>query len=171
MELFLLLSIAYLIFTLIFSADRFIIQAAVFVVFGSAVTISMLLANEYLFIVFTTLATATLLPFFAKISFTDILKILLISFIATFWLTTAEFIDGFAYSQILIALGVAIASFLLFSPDNRQYCSLLSMLLPYAIIFAMGVTADLQEVVLAIAISWILTYRPTDKLAALNLFE
>ncbi|MDE5549588.1 MAG: hypothetical protein K2J13_04990 [Clostridia bacterium] len=156
--------------TLIFSADRFIVNGVVFVVFCSVAVISILTANEYLFFLIVALATATVLPFFAKISIMDIIKILLITLISSFWLTIEEFVDGFAYSHIWVAIGVVIASALLFSPDNRQFCALIATLLSYSLVYAVGANADLQSIVLAIAIAWTATYRPINKesLTALN---
>ena len=157
MELFLLLSLVYLILTMIFSADRFIVNAVVFVMLCSLATISMLTANEYLFLTTATLVTATILPFFVKITITDILEILLISLIAVFWLTTDEFVDGYAYSQIWVAIGITIASVLIFSPQNRQYCALLATLLSYAMTYAVGNNPDLTAIVLSITIAWTAT--------------
>ncbi|MBD5100834.1 MAG: hypothetical protein HDT29_06205 [Clostridiales bacterium] len=160
MELFLLLSIAYLILSLIFSPDRFIVGAVVFVVFCSVATISMLTANERILLLAVAIATATALPFFAKISFADIFKISLIALIATFWLTTDEFIDGFAYSYLWVALGIVIASALLFARDNRRYCALVATLISYAMTYAVGKNADLTAIVLTITIVWVMTCQP-----------
>ncbi|MDE6614022.1 MAG: hypothetical protein K2K24_00780, partial [Clostridia bacterium] len=65
------------------------------------------------------------------------------------------------YSYIWVAIGVVIASALLFSPDNRQYCALIATLLSYSLTYAVGANADLQSIVLAIAIAWIMTKNTT----------
>lgn len=157
MEIFLALSIAYLILTLIFSSERFIVESSLFILLSCAFAISLLTSNDKFFFAVTALSTATILPFYVKISFLDILKICLISFTAIFWLSTAEFVDGYAYSQIWVAIGIVLASTLFFSTSNRQYCALVATLLSYAMIYAVGANVELQSMVLAIGISWIMT--------------
>ncbi|MDE6188673.1 MAG: hypothetical protein K2G37_00105, partial [Clostridia bacterium] len=109
---------SYLLLTLVYSADCFFRNAICFIVFGCAYAVSTFLANDYFFYFFCAAATVAALPFF-RISPTDFVKLALICTVAAFWLSTAEFVDGYAYSELFVASGITLAANLLFSASNR----------------------------------------------------
>ncbi|MDE5755917.1 MAG: hypothetical protein K2I23_02380, partial [Clostridia bacterium] len=63
----------------------------------------------------------------------DIIGFVIIALPCIFWLTTQEFVDGSAYSHIFVALGVALASNLLFDKRKRQTLCALVLLTSFVI--------------------------------------
>ncbi|MDE6758862.1 MAG: hypothetical protein K2J89_06290 [Clostridia bacterium] len=156
MEILLALSITYLILTLIYSSERFIIEAALFIIMGCFYTVSLLASSNDLFLTAAAILTAIILPLRVKLSFFDIVKVCLIAFTAIFWLGTSEFVDGYAYSQLFVALGVALASILIFAPEKRQILAFATMLLSYGLIYTTGSYIDLQSTALSLCLTWII---------------
>ncbi|MDE7191185.1 MAG: hypothetical protein K2O35_01750 [Clostridia bacterium] len=63
----------------------------------------------------------------------DMISCVVLILPCVFWLSTQEFVDGFAHSHILVALGAAIACNLLFDRQKRQTLCALVLLTSFAV--------------------------------------
>ena len=163
MEILLALSISYLILTLIFSSDEFIVQGVAFIALGSIYIISLMIENYNLFLLPSTIFTTALL-IYKKFAISDVIKVLFISYIAIFWLSTAEFMDGYVYSYLLVAICVAFVSNIIFTAENRRTLALISILLPYLFIYSVSGDVELENMLLSMVIAWVYTSITTFQL-------
>ena len=112
-----------------------------------------LIANlDGLTIGFLTALTIASLPSI-KVNFYDIMGCLIIALPCIFWLNTQEFTDGFAYSHIIVALGVAGVGYLIFDKRKRQTLCALVLLTSYIICYLSKVYFNLIDIVLSFLIT------------------
>ncbi|MDE6372369.1 MAG: hypothetical protein K2L61_02385, partial [Clostridia bacterium] len=104
-----------------------------------------------------TLGALTALTILSLLSITikiyDIISCALIILPCVFWLGTQEFVDGFAYSHILIALGVALACNLLFDRQKRQTLCALVLLTSFVVCRLSGAYFSAVDIALAFLVA------------------
>ncbi|MDE7215612.1 MAG: hypothetical protein K2O08_02265 [Clostridia bacterium] len=155
MELLIVSSVVYLILMLFFYLDGFIKNSAVWIAFCAIYALSLLTENRYLLFVFTAVATAICVALYADVTIGDFIEVLPLTVAAAFWLSTAEFVDGFVFSQLAVAGGVVAISYLLFSPQKRLYLAITAILFSYGVLFAVNGDYDINAFALSVCVIWI----------------
>ncbi|MDE6475201.1 MAG: hypothetical protein K2L70_08895 [Clostridia bacterium] len=92
-----------------------------------------------------------------RIKVFDIIGCALIALPCIFWLSTQEFIDGLAYSHILVSLGVTLACNLLFDKQKRQTICALVLLISFVVCAISNVYFNVIDIALAFLIGIIFT--------------
>ena len=92
-----------------------------------------------------------------RIKLYDIAGCMAIVLPCTFWLSTQEFVDGFAYSHIIVALGVALASILLFDKKKRQTLCALVLLTSFVICYASNMYFNAIDIATSFLIAVVFT--------------
>ncbi len=95
------------------------------------------------------------------VKFYDIAWCLAISLPCIFWLSTQEFVDGFAYSLTLVALGVAFACRLLFDKQKRQALCALVLLTSFVICYLSNIYFEVTDILLPFVVAIIFTQNYT----------
>ena len=90
---------------------------------------------------------------FIRIKLYDIIGWLLITLPCIFWLGTQEFVDGFAYSHILVAIGVALVCILLFDKQKRQTLCALVLLTSFIVCYASNAYFNAIDIATATAVA------------------
>ena len=100
----------------------------------------------------------------------DMIGCLAIALPCIFWLSTEEFVDGFAYSHIFVALGVALACILLFDKQKRQTLCTLVLLTSFVICSFYGINFNAIEIASAYLIAVVFTesFEKNTRIACLD---
>ena len=88
----------------------------------------------------------------------DAIGCIIITLPCLFWLNTQEFVDGFAYSLIFVALGAALACNLLFGKQKRQTLCALVLLTSFVICNLSNVYFSVTDTAFAFLIAMIFSY-------------
>ena len=119
MAFVLILAIVFLLFTSVLGLKKFQLYCALTTLAYAVLSIEIITRINGLTLIFLTVTTLISL-LYLKLKLYDIIGCVTIALPCIFWLSTQEFVDGFAYSHILVALGVALASNLLFDRQKRR---------------------------------------------------
>ena len=98
---------------------------------------------------------------YLRLKIFDIAALILVTLPCVFWLNTREFTDGFVYSYVLTALGLAIACNLLFEKQKRQTLCALALLMSLFICRISQNPIYVADVVSAFAVAMIFTQNYT----------
>ena len=152
----LLLSAIFLILSGIFHLKRFQLYGLLTTLIFTVLSIELLMDIDGLTLgVLTALTILSLPP--KRIKVFDIIGCALIALPCIFWLGTPEFIDGWEYSHIFVALGTAIACNLLFDKQKRQTLCALVLLTSFVLCAILNAHFNVIDIALAFLIAIIFT--------------
>ena len=156
MAFVLVLGIIFLLFTSALGLKKFQLYCALTTLAYAVLSIEIITRINGLTLIFLTVTILLSLPYL-KLKLYDIIGCAAIALPCIFWLSTQEFVDGFAYSHIFVASGVALASNLLFDRQKRRTLCALALLSSMIICRSYGVYLNAIDVVTATLIAVILT--------------
>ncbi len=156
MILAVVLSGIYLTLLGVFSLKKFMLYGLLTAFIYTVLSIELLADLDGL-----TLGILTILTVFSlltiSINIRDIIGCLIIALPCIFWLNTQEFVDGFAYSNTIVALGAAVACNLLFDKQKRQTLCAIVLLTCYIICYASNVYLSVIDLATSFLVAMIFT--------------
>lgn len=156
MEIAIVIGLIYLAVLSVLSADKFIKNAGVAIILACLYMISKTLSVELLFPACIAIVGAICLFFQSRIGVKDIIAFAAITIYSAFWLSTAEFVDGYIHSQNIIAIVAALTACALFSSINRRLLFILSLTSAFLYSYAAGMAIDSSAFASSMILGWVL---------------
>lgn len=156
MAFVLILAVIFLLLTGVLGLKKFQLYCLLTALACTILSIEIITRLDGLTLAFLTVSTVFCLQSI-NVRLYDTAGCLTIALPCVFWLSTQEFIDGFAYSHIFVALSVAVACNLLFDKQKRQTLCALVLLTSFVICYLSNIYFSVIDIATSFLIAIIFT--------------